>query len=252
MWNLCVLGVARFSYSLLDDGIANLLGLQTLRHGTNFFNYLSIRVYGGDPQQGGKTTGSTKGWVNDDTRNYFYLFKDSAFQITSPYEGIHELYKGPLRISAISSRFSSRGHVFLSGYNFTARVLPVDSNSNCIRKLFRLMLGLLGGIPNLLLTPTLKFRFSKIDSSRLLNDPYYHGAAYRTMQKVEWWRIGLFGSIVTGVNLNWFERFKANPLKVLTGVVQLTAAVALAVLSVGFTLASPYLFVPGLIGILDF
>lgn len=46
-------------YSWADNGLADLMGLETLRHGTNPYNNLLIRIHGGDPIHGGKATGGT-------------------------------------------------------------------------------------------------------------------------------------------------------------------------------------------------
>jgi hypothetical protein len=66
-------------YHLVDDGLANLLGLETLRHGTNPVSYVSIALFGGNPSHGGTAIGSTYGWASDketaSTKGYFYLFK---------------------------------------------------------------------------------------------------------------------------------------------------------------------------------
>lgn len=223
--------------SLYNDGLANILGLETLRHGTNPFNYLRIIFSGGDPAHGGKPSGST-GNVNDDTRNFFYLFKDSQCIPTSSlhisiYLRVLELLPGGL------ARALPLKHSFRSGYYFTynkfydkLKIFPVIILSN--------ISGLLS-----LITPTLRFRFSRIDPERLPNDPEYSGLAYRTTQKVEAWRLGFFGSLITGINRDWFSRAKSNPYKIMTGVAQLTAAVALTCLAIPTIVAAPHLAVIG-------
>ena len=66
-------------YSWADNGLADLMGLETLRHGTNPYNNLCIRINGGDPNHGGKSTGSTPEdhCDKENVKNHFYLFKDS-------------------------------------------------------------------------------------------------------------------------------------------------------------------------------
>jgi hypothetical protein len=228
-------------YSLLDDGITNVLGLETLRHGTSPFNYVSIRLFGGDPNHGAKRTGSTHGWMQDNTENYFYVLKDSEYSPTINYQSLSTLAKiitFPFFIKGIGYRIFSRQHTFFSSYNTTAQLLPSNSSYLAI-KCSRVFLGIFGGLVGLCITPTLRFRFSTIDSQELENDSNYHGIAYRTKHKVEAWRIGLLGSIITGINLGWFARAKAHPLKVLTGVAQITCAVALIVLYVHVAVANP-------------
>lgn len=233
-------------YKLADNGLANLLGLETLRHGTNLINYLGIRLFGGDPSQGGKKTGSTDGHNDDkNVQNYFFMFKDSEWQ---PDVGKNDSLFEKTFITLIGQpTVMARWHTFLSGYNLSYRVFkesPKNKIENCVRIIF---CGF-GGIATLIFTPLLRFRFSKIDSSRLSDDSHYHGAAYKTSQKVEAWRLGILGSLITGVNKEWFSRAKSNPVKILTGVAQLATAAAITTLALGIIVSQPYSLVPALIG----
>ena len=232
-------------YTLFDDGISNLLGLETLRHGTNCFNYVPLRIRGGDPSHGGKPTGSTKGWDDDTPVNHFYVFKDSEYQLTNVSNYCSTmLLNRIMRIAAIGSRVLSRKHVFLSGYNFSAYVLGSE-HSHTVSKHLKVAMCTLFGMINLIVCPTLRFRFSTVDPSRLMNDPCYRGAAYRTAQKIEWWRIGLIGSLITGINVEWLSRVKAKPLKILTGVVQIASAIALTTLCISTLAGHPFLAFTG-------
>lgn len=231
-------------YGLIDSGVANVLGLETLRHGTNLWNNISIRVTGGNPACGGKSTGSTKDWACDDTRNYFYLAKDSECRVN--LDEIPHVKRSPLCEKAISlylnspliPRIMAKMHAILSGYNLTKRTFP---GLNKIADYF-------GGIVTAIVSPTLRFRFSEIDHKRFENDPAYLTAAYRTKEVVEPWRLGLLGSLITGINFDWFARVAAKPLKVLMGVAQLTCAVAISVLCVGAVVANPWLAAPAVAG----
>lgn len=240
-------------YDLFDCGVANILEVQTLRHGANVFNYLSIRVQGGDPQHGGKSDGSTKGWKAHDIENYFYLFKAKEFKVWENKDQLSLSKIGYITVSVfefqnMGSRFLARFHTFLSGYNFTSGKLLPDS-SPC-KKTIRIFLSIFSGIFHLAVTPTVRFRFARIDPSRLENDPKYGESAYRTKQLVEAWRIGLLGSICGGINSDWFARVKAEPLTLLLGVVQVTCALAFVILCVNVVVANPYLLIPGLAGAL--
>jgi hypothetical protein len=223
--NLIAFTGGNVCYNLYDTGLANLLGVETLNHGTNGLNYLRIRLFGGDPSQGGKSSGSTDKWCDDNTKNFFYMFKDTDFQTEGPFNG---LTKNLIATPFIGKRVLPRLHCFLSGYNFNARLMP--QSDFVLFRYTRIFFGTMGGITHLNLVPTLRFRFRQIDPNRLKNDPAYGGLAYRTTEKVEVWRLGMMGTILTGVNLNWFSRVKAHPLKVATGIVQLTCAVALTLL----------------------
>jgi hypothetical protein len=228
---------------LFDCGVANILEVQTLRHGTNFFNYISIRLRGGDPNHGGKASGSTNGWSDDNTKHWFYLFKDKEYSLDKE-DSLS--YENPLEylcsFREIGPRLLSKMHGFLSGYNL------VKWKESCqlplLIKVTQQFLSVFSGILHCAVTPILRFRFDRIDPSRMAND----GCAYRTDKLVEAWRIGMIGSFFAGVNAGWFARVKAEPLTLLIGVVQVTCAVALAVLCVHVIVANPYLLIPGMVG----
>ena len=66
-------------YHLLDSGWANVLGVETLRHGTDPVGYMNIRIKGGSPYYGGKYRGSNPHGFGENTEGFFYVFKDSAY-----------------------------------------------------------------------------------------------------------------------------------------------------------------------------
>ena len=238
-------------YNLFDNGIANALGLETLRHGTNPLNNLRMRITGGDPKHGGKSSGSTKGWVNDNTETYFYLFKDSEYQyLVNGATAFQDFFIALLgRTKIIALKFFPRIHATLSGYNFVAQI---HTNMYCPRvvKCCSIFSSCLAGAFSGLISPTLRFRFSVIDPERMQNDPCYDGAAYRTTRAVEPWRLGLLGSLLTGINPAWFSRVKAKPLKILTGYVQIACAVSLIIISRSVLIANPFLAIPAAAGAL--
>lgn len=244
-------------YSLLDAGLANVLCVQTLRHGTNPINNLRIRVTGGDPSHGNKLTGATKdiGFL-DDTRGYFYVFKDSEmFDKGASIEDV-DFFKTNSRLinrivttKGILNRCLPRVFTALSGYNIVAPVFSKLKYQSKAIKCLRVFIGILGGTASCLIAPTIRFRFSQIDPMRLETDPRLK-IAYRTKQAVEPWRIGLLGTLLTGVNKTWPSRVKAHPRKFLTGVVQLTVAIAITILCVHILIANPLLVIPAIVGAL--
>ena len=224
-----------FSYALglFDDGVANVLGLETLRHGTNLVNYIAISRFGGDPKCGGGDSGSSAASSSDEhfkktSEGYFYLFKDSQF--ASPYrEGSLKAYFNPIALC-----FLPKLHTSLSGYALAAQVIPKHKYLAPLRD----FVGTIGGFFHFLFIPTLKFRYSPSEMTQF-EDDYCCGAAYRTKEVVEPWRIGFIGSLRVGFNSDWYSRARANPIKILTGVVQLTAAVALTIICVNAVIAIP-------------
>lgn len=232
--------LSSITYELFDSGIANILGLETLNHGTNPLNHLRIRMTGADPTHGHKSSGSTQGWHTDNTTNYFYVFKDSQYALKpDPHAPLlyQMLIEPILCTQGIGNRILPALHTILSGYNFTAHYFQGIRYSTRI--------SYISGICSFLFSPRLRFRFTQIDLKRFENDPKYWGAAYRTKYPIEPWRIGLLGSLLVGINLDWFSRVKAHPLKILTGTVQLTCSIAITFFSLSTFAAQPGLVIAG-------
>lgn len=222
---------------LFDNGLANSLCVETLRHGTNLGSYLSIRVLGGEPAYGGSCAGSTHGeMVDSNVATHFYVFKDNEY----PY---HEEYGTSDKIKNFFYKwFGARRHAFASGYNAicAAACLPAYSD-NCVIKCLRVFFGTIGGIITLILTPILKFRVAEIDPQRFKNDPEYRNSgAYMTTQKIEAWRIGILGTLLTGVNCQWHERFNVYPAQLVIGVLQTITSLAIFAIAIYFTLHAGY------------
>ncbi len=214
---------------LIDGGLANILAVESLRHGTNFFSSVSLRFFGGDPNWGGTKIGSTNGFFYDpDVKRHFYVFRDTEYK--------HFRFNDPAlssikeRILALFGKWAfPKLHIFLSGANLCSNTLGLPQDStNCLVKRIRYGTSLVGGLVSLAITPTIKFRVDRIDPKRFLDDPRYYESAYMTPQKLEAWRIGIMGSLLTGVNFRWFQRAAAHPLKPVVGIMQLTAGVGLA------------------------
>lgn len=220
-------------YNLFDSGLSNTLCVETLRHGTNHINNLSIRIFGGDPVLGGNSTGSTINWSKKlKCENYFYIFKDNDFRYNAykcekidreKLTSIQKLCVFILEKEGTSKRILPRLHATLSGYNFVARILdktninPFLDNHNNLKS----TIYFFGSFASLITSPTICFRFSKINPQQFEDDPHYFQAAYRTKQRVEPWRIGIVGSLIEGVNSNWLSRAKENPKKLATGIIQM-------------------------------
>jgi len=215
-------------YNLLDRGIANTLGLETLRHGTNPLNNLKIRFLGGDPQRGGNIGGSSRGIGMDPMDKYFYLIKDSGFCYQRPpTEPETNFTKSVEALPIFMQKLGLAGqHAQLSTWN----AFPMTSE-NDVGNGRKVMTAVKSIFMNILLqfTPTLRFRFASIDTQIFNDDPQYFGgnAAFKTAHKVEFWRIGILGSLCVGLNRDLFKRIKANPHRFITGVAQLVGAVAM-------------------------
>jgi len=210
-------------YQILDDGLANILALETLRHGTNPVNFLGISLFGAQPEQGGKKTGSSNkifDYLPTDSGSnptgYFYVIKDTYYQIDTS----KLWFPACLGKRLLPLIFSA-----LSGHNLA--VYPIDAlcDEKSWVKIAKTCVGIFGAVLSVAITPTLKFRFTNLNS--FVNDPCAELWAYRTAKKMEVWRIGILGSVITGVNGNWVQRAIEKPWKVLTGIVQISCAITL-------------------------
>lgn len=233
--NISTVFISAITYEFIDSGLANVLGLETLRHGTNPISWVQIHLQGGNPNFGRAQFGSRG---EETEANFFYVIKDSAFQMNAKgLEEVHTINTFAEKVfcnifwqKGTGTRIFPRFFATLSGFNFISEDRQNRSFSN-------LFFSCIGGAISFFFSPTIRFRFSKVDSFE--DDPEFNGLAYRTQKIVEPWRIGLIGSLLSGVNSDWYSRARANPLKIATGVVQLTCAVALTTLYINIMVANP-------------
>lgn len=211
-------------YHLVDDGCANLLQVETLRHGTSPTSYVKIRWQGAEPNKNADTIGSTPAGLLP-VEGYFYVFKE-----TLPF-------LKAIKRSKLHALFATI-HVFSDAFIKTKLGRCLSSRREmCAVRAMAMALGLSSTAIGAL-TPVLSFRFLKkeISTSRFEDDPNYRdpsnssGAsdAYRTKSPIEPWRIGFLGTIFTGINRELFQRVKSNPSRSLKGAVQLAGAAAIA------------------------
>lgn len=212
------------TYTLFDRGLSKTLALEELTHGTDPISNIKIRFSGGQPS---KPEGKPNYPDYKNTINYLYLYKDREFGRING--------KMPPWEEKLSPFQKLRYHV---GKTVVKRIFLIDNITNASILKHRRYLkksetsGLepadyLPMISGLILSPIIRFRFSKIDPTRLEEDTNHPGLAYKTNQIVEPWRIGPIGSCLTGLNPNWLSRVKDDPLKALAGVAQLTSSVGL-------------------------
>lgn len=226
-------------YHAADEGLAKFMCLETLRHGTNPISNLWIRVRGGLPSYGGGERGSThpchgKSLKLKNCESHFYIFKDTEFSFERlKNDGIQKLFY------TFTKRLLPRVHATLAGVSLFSDFTNY--------RILNFSLKAFGGITSFFLSPTLRFRFSKIDAERLENDPDYGQSAYRTRQIVEPWRLGILGSILTGVNFSWFSRVKNNPQRVLIGAILLASSAAIARYGISTIIKQPRWFILGAI-----
>ena len=237
--------LGQIAYRLFDHGVANILCLKTLYHGTCLPNYISIRLHGGLCSKGGSKNGATIGNISDNTSNAFYLLKDSKDYSYDSYYNCRVLkYFGYLSIPSsnliilpiflvgsiidlthIPSLYSS-----LSTANFMLSIMPTlligkistMSEGDTIynkpkRQLLIRLLALL--CP----TPFLNFKYDTI-SSTFKDDPVtpYGYKVYTDQSPL---RIGLLGTVYSSytANIGWYERVQEDPIKPLIGLAEIAA-----------------------------
>lgn len=196
-------------YSLIDCGIANVLCVETLRHGTDPVAYINIRLNGTDRKYDESTVGRLTPRIHQRT----YILKEDCDWIHSIWPRFFAFTSGVRRCDSLMSSFPK----------------PIRNISSCV-----------GGVISCVLTPTINFRFRKdeITQDRFELDRGFIGApdditpAYCTKFKIEAWRIGVLGSILSGVDNNLFHRIKNNPMRFVKGLTQVTGA-ALAISYLG-------------------
>lgn len=218
-------------YALFDEGIGNLLGLQILRHGTSFPNYVHIITNGADANLGGGDGGSSYATGNpkfiDNSRGYLHVFNDSYAAVKNK---AGKILCSPLLNdiwSQTAIRAAPRVHSTLSGmasfsskdeWGITAKVKKVAG-------------GILG-----FFTPTIRFKFTPEQVKMTFEeDPDYGGLAMRTRKNIGTEHIGILGSLVQGVNLQVFQRIAEYPLKFLLGLIQVISAIALSAIALAGT-----------------
>lgn len=230
-----ILSLNWLCFKFADQGLANLLGLETLRHGTNLINYIGIKILGGLPSHGLKATGSTYGYALDNTANKFYVFKDHHFKDT--VVGRSNINKF-ISIPWIGKRVLPNQHKFFACCGLSRELLDrVIGNTDNIFALAlpQIFVSFPAMIINALITPTLKFRVTPEEVARnFIDDPQYSGLAYYTTHRLGINKIGFIGTLIQGLNNGIVERARTNPGKTFTGLIQLASAVGLGVL--GYTI----------------
>merc|ERR1712187_591249 len=186
---------------LLDRALADLLMLETLRHKTGLWRYLSINLCGGLVATGGAKGGSTaSGGVSDDTNKKFYLFKDSFWgDTTSPDEnfldGDAKHWSALQNTVAAPERYIMPNiHAWLTARSEFTNLLcctyfhDLEQRRCCTQMFAKLFSNAWGVI--VIGVPSIKFHCSLEDlvTQPFVNDPMYHGCAWFTSNNVPaWW-----------------------------------------------------------------
>ena len=200
------------AYQALDRGLTNVLGVETLAHGTNLFAYPKILYYGGAPRTKEMIGTSLLSRNNkSETLGWFYLFRE------------HHPY--------LAQRLWPREFVWTSSVALVCKELAALKTSEKASSFFRTLFLKIFPFFNMIVVPTLHFRFLKkeITKERFKEDEFFgNEKAYKTNQLVEAWRIGPIGTLIVGLNQDLVNRVQENPMRLVKGAVQLTGASLLA------------------------
>ncbi len=226
--------------SLFTQCIADMLCLETLKHGTSFNNYLNIRVHGADPRLGGSSIGSSS--VSnpkylDRSKGYVYVFKDSCAVLLEslPIE---------MQIEGNSVRMNAHRRCIVPDDSFKTSFVEIPLRT----RLHAVMSGAAIGVGQCMLslfTPTVNFRFipEKLHLSRYENihsisnnelgrqyerfreDEDYGGMAWKTKRAIKTSHIGLRGILKQGFKGDVLQRIKNNPKKCVIGAIRMIALV---------------------------
>lgn len=213
--------------NIFSQGLADFLGLETLRHGTSLKNFFSIKLHGADPSHGGKPGGSSSGVAvikpdlaeefQTTSKGQFHVFGDSGYPL--------DAHKGLLYcVCQFGIRVLPTAHSLLS--HFAEAKLP-----KCTSRIIKAPL-FAGCVLATIVTPTLKFRFIPDDiRSKFEMDPDYHGVALRTCTKIGTDHLGLTGIFTQAARGNILKRMASNPSKTLWGALFVINPIGLALLA---------------------
>lgn len=217
-------------YSLFESSIANLLCLETLRHGTSLTNFCKIQMTGADPNKG--ESGGESEYLRQigkkryfgSCKNHFFVTKDSTIGEDINANFFEKYIQLPFEKRAVSIQYSCYSLLLL---------LPgrLDKYPTLLKRLLETIAFDLA-----FFLPVLRFHIRDIDMQKKgFTDDETEPRAVKTGQYLSAWEyVGVTGSLRQGVNLEFFSRIKRHPAKFLLGTVQLITAVAVTAWALGY------------------
>jgi len=226
-------GIAKiaFLYTLYDDALANILALETNRHGTSIYSYAKIHLQGAKVRYGGHVAD----YYQSHSQNRVFVFEDHASFFGS--KGFTFALKDRLSTHSCAMGYSQGAYEALlnNGMNF----LYSKGVPQSILRTFSIPKSILS-VAFGVLSPVVKFRFTAEQLQRDFK-PDDKGCALYTEKDISVTHLGISGSLIQGVNFSVFKRIYRKPTQFLLGCVQLTAAVALTCLYTGIGTSFPIL-----------
>jgi len=198
------------AFHLLDNGLANFLALDILKHGTNIKAYISIFFRGADPKMGGSNQGVYSPGSPNCT-NQFYVMPNSA-------------KSGATMINSI---------MVPPSYTHMASATMLGRKAGDGGSLQSTLLGFC--------TPTLRFKFRPDDVAmpRFEETDRLEGALCTT-HSISPGRLGIFGSLRQGIGPSMFRRMARHPIKVLSGIAMIGGAAYIAKRTYTYVTSKPH------------
>lgn len=200
-----------FVYKLYDNALANILALETNRHGTSIYSYAKIHLQGAKTSKGGHLQDQ----YQRHSKNRVFVFGDN--------KSLND---------AIGTTICAIGY----SHGAYLGLMP-NFISNSRSKLVQIFF-VVGAIFPALLTPTVKFRFTPEQLKKDFKVDEEGGALF-TEKDVGISHLGIKGSLIKGLNISVFKRISNNPSKFVLGIAQIVAAVGLTCIYCGVVTSSP-------------
>lgn len=185
---------AYYCARVADQGLSNVLGLQTFRHGTNPISWVSIHLFGADPSYGASKWGGDGGkdHLRDKNSNRFFA-----------------------ALGAYDGRFISQLYILRSAKNLASRITGIDRE-------WCTPFGLLCSA----IIPSIKIRYTDEEARRYFQrfPEYTMSGEFSTTQWVSPFRIGLLGTIWSSLTPKTFENIFRDPIRLIAGIAQLAFA----------------------------
>lgn len=206
-----------------DLTIANLIGLPTLRHGTNPCSWISIRNKGFDPKCGGASFGGDYYTNSFDRRNRTYFTYENSKGYSSNYSSLEKII---LKIPSIFlTAIFPQLYISLSTFNYMYSM----SDQIFKREASVLLMPLMGVVSlcAMFCFPTLKAHPSQKEVDEMKNDEIIPSIAVYTEKSLPSCNLGIRGIYHNGFTSEVPKRMVGNADRVAMGIFQIFAMLIL-------------------------
>ena len=215
-------------YILLDRGVANVLAMQILAHGSSYEGHRRISQERGVPKNGGAKLGSTHicrkvilPWIIRFLENILTLQANNGGIDINEIPEIDEFRKEMQEaIEMPCSKLENYFFVFKDSEAKTNRIILL-----LLPKMHSMLCEMSHYYYSKSKIRSMRFKFDDRDVDKYFeNDDEYSGKAYQTKRVIERSRLGILGSLRYGLNKDIIMRARKHPDKVFMGMAQLICA----------------------------